>query len=312
MTLTRGAFLAGSAAAPLMAGAAFAQTLPLVRIGCNATDLYLQPYIAQDNGFFERAGLSATIEPFANGAANATAVIAGAVDTGPADMIQIANAHNRGIPLAFFAGSGVYSSRQPTIQLCVAKNSTLKNPKELEGGTIAVVALKSLTEAGMREWLRQNGVDPTRVKLFELPYAEMSAALARGTVSAAFLGEPFLTAAKADVRIIGSPNDSVASTFYLSAWFARREWIAANAATLRKLRQAFYDSARWANVHHADTAGTLAKYAKVEPELTRTMNRIGYATSLDPKLMQPVLDIALRYGLIEKAVTAQELIGDVS
>jgi NitT/TauT family transport system substrate-binding protein len=311
MTLARSAFLAGSLSVPFMAGAASGQTPPLVRIGCNATDLYLQPYIAQDNGFFERAGLTATIEPFANGAANATAVIAGAVDTGPADMIQIANAHNRGIPLAFFAGSGVYSSRQPTIQLCIAKNSTLKNPKELEGGTIAVVALKSLTEAGMREWLRQNGVDQARVKLFELPYAEMSAALARGTVSAAFLGEPFLTAAKADVRIIGSPNDSVASTFYLSAWFARREWIAGNAATLRKLRQAFYDSARWANVHHADTAGTLAKYAKVEPELTRTMNRIGYATSLDPKLMQPVLDIALRYGLIEKAVTARELIGDV-
>jgi ABC-type nitrate/sulfonate/bicarbonate transport system substrate-binding protein len=112
MTLTRSAFLAGSLGAPLMAGTAFGQTPPVVRIGCNATDLYLQPYIAQDNGFFQRAGLSATIEPFANGAANATAVIAGAVDTGPADMIQIANAHNRGIPLAFFAGSGVYSSRR--------------------------------------------------------------------------------------------------------------------------------------------------------------------------------------------------------
>ena len=312
MRLTRSAFVAGLAGAPMLAGAALGQAPPLVRIGCNATDLYLQPYIAQDDGFFDRAGLTATIEPFANGAANAQAVIAGAVDTGPADMIQIANAHNRGIPLAFFAGSGVFTSRQPTILLCVAKNSPLKNPKELEGGTIALVALKSLTEAGMREWLRQNGVDTTRVRLFELPYAEMSAALARGTVTAAFIGEPFLTAAKADVRIIGSPNDSIAPTFYLSAWFARQEWIAANAPTLRKLRQAFYDSARWANAHHADTAATLTKYAKVDPELTRTMNRIGYATSLDPKLMQPVLDIALRYGLIEKAVTAQELIGDVS
>jgi NitT/TauT family transport system substrate-binding protein len=312
MTLTRRGFVAGSLASPLLARAALGQTPQLVRIGCNATDLYLQPYIAQDYGFFGRAGLSATIEPFANGAANAQAVIAAAVDTGPADMIQIANAYNRGISLAFFAGSGLYSSRKPTIQLCVAKSSTLKSPKELDGGTIAVVALKSLTEAAMREWLRQNGVDPARVRLFELPYAEMSAALTRGTVSAAFIGEPFLTAGKADVRVIGYPNDSVASSFYLSAWFARREWIAANAATLRKLRQAFYDSARWANAHHDDTASTLAKYAKVEPDLSRTMNRIDYATTLDPQLMQPVLDVALRYGLIEKAVRAQDLIGDLS
>ena len=35
-------------------------------------------------------------------------------------------------------------------------------------------------------------------------------------------------------------------------------------------------------------------------------------SAADPKLMQPVLDIALRYGLIEKAVSAQELVGGLS
>ncbi len=312
MNLTRRLLLASLASAPLAVRAASAQTAPFVRIGCNATDLYLQPYIAQDAGFFGRAGLTASITPFANGAANAQAVIARAVDTGPADMIQIANAHNRGIPLAFYAGSGVYASDAPTIQLCVAKNAAYRGPKDLEGGTIAIVALKSLTQGAMLEWLRLNAVDAARVKLYELPYAEMSAALMRGTVTAAFIGEPFLTAAKSDVRVIGFPNDSIARSFYLSAWFGRREWIGANADTLRRLRQAFYDSARWANVHHDDTAVTLSKYAKVDPALTHSMNRIGYATALDPKLMQPVLDIALNYGLIERAVRAQDIIGDVS
>jgi NitT/TauT family transport system substrate-binding protein len=312
MTVARRTLLATVATAPFFLRDAFAQTSPTVRIGCNATDLYLQPYIAQDNGFFTRAGLTVPITPFANGAANAQAVIAGAVDTGPADMIQIANAYNRGIPLAFYAGSGLYASKAPTIQLCVAKTSAYATPKDLEGGTIAVVALKSLTEAAMREWLRRNGVDATRVKLYELPYAEMGAALVRGTVNAAFIGEPFLTAARADVRVIASPNDSVAPNFYLSAWFARRDWIGGNADTLRKLRAAFYDTARWANTHHDDTATTLVKYAKVDPALTQRMNRISYATSLDPAMMQPVLDIAVRYGLIEKPVAAQDLIGAVS
>lgn len=309
MELTRKALLAGLAAAPFAARPAAAQAPPAVRIGCNATDLYLEPYIALDDGYFARAGLSATITPFANGAANAQAVITGAVDTGPADMIQIANAHNRGIPLAFYAGSGIYSSKAPTILLCVAKNSPLKQPKELEGGTIALVALKSLTEAAMREWLRINGVDSARVRLYELPYVEMSEALVRGRVDAAFIGEPFLTAAKADVRVIGRPNDAIAPTFYLSAWFARSDWMATAGETVKRLRGAFYETARWANGHHAETAQTLSKYAKVEPDLTRAMNRIDYATSLDPRLMQPVLDIAARYQLIEKPVTAQEIIG---
>lgn len=307
---TRRSALALLGAASLCPPGALAQSLPVLRVGCNATDLYLEPYIAEDFGYFTRAGLGATITPFANGAANAQAVVTGAVDTGPADMIQIANAHNRGIPLAFYAGSGVYASASPTILLCVAKNSAFRHPKELEGGTIAVVALKSLTEAGMREWLRRNDVDAARVKLYELPYSEMSAALLRGTVNAAFIGEPFLTAAKNDVRVVGKPNDTIAQTFYLSAWFARRDWIDKNADVVRRARQALYETARWANGHHADTARTLAKYAKVDPDLARSMNRIGYATSLDPRLMQPVLDIALRYQLIEKPVAARDLIAE--
>jgi ABC-type nitrate/sulfonate/bicarbonate transport system substrate-binding protein len=308
----RRAFLGACSAALLLARTARSQSVPTVRIGCNATDLYFQPYIAQDYGFFTRAGLTAPITPFANGAANAQAVIANATDVGPADMIQIANAYNRGIGLAFFAGSGYFETRAPTIQLCVGKASTYASPKDLEGGTIAVVAVKSLSEAIVREWLRKNGVDAGKIKLYELPYAEMSAALERSTVTAAFIGEPFLTAAKNDVRIIASPNDAVASTFYLSAWFGRRDWIEANLDTVRKLRAAFYETARWANTHHDETATTLAKYAKVDPALTHAMNRISYATSLDPKLMQPVLDIAVRYGLIERPVRAQDLIAEVS
>ena len=311
MRRSRHTFLLGGTLVPLAAAAAAAQTVPAVRIGCNATDLYLQPYIAQDTGAFTRAGLSVSITPFANGAANAQAVIAGAVDTGPADMIQIANAHNRGIDLAFYAGSGLYTSAAPTIVLCVAKTSTMKNPKELEGGTIALVALRSLTEVAMREWLRLNGVDSAKVKFYELPYAEMGAALTRGVVDAAFIGEPFLTAAAPAVRRIGTPNDSIAPSFYLSAWFARRDWLAANADVARRLRQAFYDTARFANAHHDETAQTLATYAKVEPELTRTMNRITYATSLDPAQMQPVLAAAERYGLLERPVAARDLIAAV-
>ncbi len=69
---------------------------------------------------------------------------------------------------------------------------------------------------------------------------------------------------------------------------------------MRRLATALYDTARWANGHHDETAPILAKYAKLDLARIRAMNRTRYATSLDPKLMQPVLDIALRYNLLEK------------
>ena len=297
-----------SAAPALRARAASAQSGPAVRLGGSGTDLYVEPFIALDAGFFARAGLNVEVTSLANGGAIASAVAGGALDAGLADMIQIANAANRGLPFAFFAGSGLYASDAPILALCVAKNGPVKAAKDLEGQTVALVALKSITEAAVREWLRTNGADVTKIKFFEMPYAEMAPALVRGALAAAFLGEPFLSAAKDDVRILGRSYDVVAPSFYISAWFASRDWIGKNSDLVRRLTQALYDAARWANGHHNETAPILAKYAKLDLERIRSMNRTRYATSLDPKLMQPVLDVAIKYQLIEKPMNASDLI----
>jgi NitT/TauT family transport system substrate-binding protein len=296
-----------AAAATLRSTAARAQAPPVLRLGGSGTDLYIEPFLALDAGYFTRAGLTVEVNALANGGAIASAVAGGALEAGLADMIQIANAANRGLPFAFFAGSGLYSSEAPILALCVPKSGA-KSAKELEGGTVALVALKSITEAAVREWLRQNGADLAKIKFFEMPYAEMTPALVRGTVAAAFLGEPFLSAGKDDVRVLGRCYDVVAPSFYISAWFGSRDWIGKNPDAVRKLTAALYACASWANGHHDETAPILAKYAKLDLGRIRAMNRTRYATSLDPKLMQPVLDIAVRYQLIEKPVAAADLI----
>ena len=306
--VSRARVLALLAAVPVLRPASARAQAPAVRLGGSGTDLYIEPFLALDAGYFARAGLTAEVSALANGGAIASAVAGGALDAGLADMIQIANAVNRGLPFAFFAGSGLYSSEAPILALGVAKNGAIKTAKDLEGGTVALVALKSITEAAVREWLRRNGADPAKIKFFEMPYAEMTPALLRGTVAAAFLGEPFLSAGKADVRILGRCYDVVAPSFYISAWFGSRDWIGKNPETVRKLTGALYACASWANGHHDETAPILATYAKLDLGRIRAMNRTRYAASLDPKLMQPVLDIALRYQLIEKPVAAADLI----
>jgi len=59
-------------------------------------------------------------------------------------------------------------------------------------------------------WLEKGGADLSKVKLFELPLGEMGPALARGTVAAALMGEPFITDNKDTVKHLSVPFDSVA------------------------------------------------------------------------------------------------------
>jgi hypothetical protein len=52
----------------------------------------------------------------------------------------------------------------------------------------------------------------------------------------------------------------------------------------------------------------LAKYSKLDMDRIRAMNRARFATALDPKLIQPVLDLAFTYGGLPRRFAAAELI----
>ena len=121
MKLSRTQFIAGLAAAPaLRASVADAQSPPpqLIRIGGGPTDSYIEPFLALDGGFFQRAGLNVEVTPLSNGAAIAAAVAGGALDVGLGDMNQIANA----VIVAcrsHFLRAALYIHRPPRYSRCV-------------------------------------------------------------------------------------------------------------------------------------------------------------------------------------------------
>lgn len=302
--------LIGAAAVLVPRAGARAQSAPL-RIGASPTEVASEPIYLVEGGVLSRAGMNGTILPFTSGGQMIQAVLGDALDIGLSDTTQIANAAARGLPLAFFAASSLYRTEAPSTLLCVAKNSPIRTAKDLEGQAIAVNGLKTMAEISARDWLRAQGADPAQLHFVEIPSPLVVPALERGTIAAAIVGEPFITAAGDRIRHFGKPYDMVAKSFYILSWFAKRDWIAQNAATMRTLVQAVYDTARWANAHHDETAPLLATFLKIDVDAVRTTPRTTYATSLDTRLMQPVIDIAVRYGLVEKPVDAASLIAHI-
>ena len=312
-TLSRARMLALAAAAPavLRSSPARAQAAP-IRLGCYTTDAYAQPFYANEAGYFKRAGLNVDVTILANAAANAQMVAAGALDICLADPIQVAHPVNAGVALGFFVGGGLYTTASPTTLLVVATDGPVKAAKDFEGQTIAVIGLASISSLAMREWLRQNGADVERVKLVELPFASMVAAIGRGTVAGSFLAEPFLSGAGGSVRVLAKAYDAISKSFAISSFFAQRDWIAKNRDAARKFVAAMYDTARWANTHQSESAEILSKYSKIDLDRVRSMTRITYATTLEPQQLQPILDVALKYNQLERKVDARDLIVKVA
>jgi NitT/TauT family transport system substrate-binding protein len=301
--------LAATAVAAPRRGAA--QSAAPIRIGASASDSYAEPLYLESAGVLQRYGLTVDVTLFASVGPIVQALLAGAIDVGLADMLQVAGMHNRGLPFAFFAGGGLYSSAAPTTALVVPRDSPVRKAADLDGQSVSVSSLASLSEIVTKNWLVRNGGDIASMKIIELPVASTIPTMLRGTVAAAFVGEPFITQFKDQIRWLGRAMDTIGPSFYISSWCASRTWIERNADAAHRLGQALYATARWANAHHPETAAILAKASKIDLDSIRTMNRVTWSTELDTRRMQPVLDAALTYHVIDRPTAAADLIAKV-
>jgi NitT/TauT family transport system substrate-binding protein len=290
---------------------ALAQTTPpVLRVGATANDTYAQAYYADELGLFSKAGLNVSISTFANGAAVSEAVVGGALDVGVSNPVQIANAVVHGIPFVYFAGGGLYSTNAPTTQLAVSASSAIKSAKDFEGTTLAISALKDITNLALTSYLLKGGVDLGKVRIIEMPFAEMGPSLQRGIVSGAVISEPSLTrAAEAgQARPFSKVFDMIGPRFYISGWFTTTDWYKKNVALAKRYAQVMAETAKWANANHDKSAEILQRVAKLDEKTTKTMVRCMYAETLDASLMLPSLELAYRAKLLDRAVLPSELI----
>jgi NitT/TauT family transport system substrate-binding protein len=310
---TRRAWLAATAAVvAARATPVRAQTgeAPL-RIGSNLGDPYAEAYFAKEAGFFQKAGLTNLELPIiAQGGTMAAAVAGGSLDIAITTTVSIANGFLRNLPFTIIAAGAVNTAKSPSSPLVVAKGSTFREPRDFVGKTIALNGLRAITEVALDSWLVRGGVDVAKVRLIEISFPEMGQAIQRGTVDGALIAEPALSVAlhANDLRIVADPYLAIAPDLLVSAWFTTPAFAQKNPDVVKRFAGAIYETGRWANGHHTESAAVLAKYAKVDPEALRTMLRAQYAESLRASDLQPALDAALKYGILPSRVSAADLI----
>ena len=304
-------------ASALLAGAFFAaatapgraQVLTKLRVGVSPIEPSAEIYYAKDMGFFTKAGLDVDTQSMQGSSLIVSAIVGGTLDIGFDTLDVLATQHLKGIPLVIIAPSHDYLSPATlrTQALIVPANSTLQQAKDLNGKTIAVSTLHSLADLGARVWIDQNGGDSDSVKFTEVPFPAISAALDAGRVDAAWVVEPFITAAKKTDRVLFYGFDGIAKHFIVGAWVATRDWAAAHPDVVSRFAAVIHDTAVWANKNPQLTADILAKYDKIEPAVIAAMARNHYAEQISPALMQPLIDSAAKYNGF-KPFPAQELL----
>jgi NitT/TauT family transport system substrate-binding protein len=284
---------------------------PPIRFATAPIEEAMLPYYAQEKGFFGAAGLNVELEVFPNGGSVTQGVLAGAVDVGVTNSGSLALAHTRGIPLYLLACGATYARSSPGAHLVVSKTSAFRSALDLSGKTIAVTTINDLMQASVMSWIDKNGGDSKLVKFVEMPFVQMSAAVLAKHIDGAVIAEPIFTAVKDDVQDIGLPYSAVneGKPFQTLGIVCSKDFREKNLPTAMKLANAIHSAARWANNsdNHAEAGRILAEHSKIQPAVIAAIPRLSFAETNNPALVQPVIDLMTRYGVLPRSFAASGL-----
>lgn len=309
----RGSALAGAAASLALAGTAGAQegaALTELRMASAPDDDITPVLYAQKAGLLAAAGISVKLQAATNGAAVAAAIAGGAVDIGKASLLSIINAHTRGVPFAIVAPCATADIRGDYSGFLVLKDGPIHTARDLNGKTVSVPALNDMQSLAAHAWIDANGGDSKTVSFIEAPVTAVGIALDANRIAGGILSNPSLAKdmATGRYRSIGKPIEQTFNRLMVSGYVADAGWIAKNAAVVARFGQVISRANQYANTHHDQTVDLIADFSGIDRATVATMTRALYVTTLDPSLLQPIIDDAARYGAIKQAFSASELI----
>jgi NitT/TauT family transport system substrate-binding protein len=299
-----------AAAAAATSATARAQTVTTIRCSSAADDDCASVLYAIQSGMFRQAGLDVSITPASSGAAIGAAVAGGSLEMGKSSVVSLISAHTRGLPFVLVAGAAYYSSDHPIVAMLVAKDSPITGPKDIPGKVVSVSSLNDLYAIAADAMVDQAGAAWRDIKYLELPASAGPDAVIARRVDAVTVTTPTLLAAMdtGKLRIVGYPFNAIAKRFIQAAWFTTSDYASKNADAVAAFRRVVTQSAAIINAKPAEATASIAAFTKQDPAMIARMPRALAIGPLDPKLLQPPIDAAFKYGAIGATFDARDML----
>jgi len=268
-------------------------------------------YLGMQKGFFKAEGLE--IEPSIGQSGNelVTGMVSGSTDFAFLGYVPLMSARGQGLPVKVVANAdnGAETADKEWTLLMSKKGSPIKKPADLAGKTIAVNALKGVGEVEIKAALDKRGVDPNSIKLLEIPFPEMPAALDKGRVDVIWAPEPFLTQVLGQGgQDVEAPLTTLGPKYPNGTYGTTEENIAKNKDLVEKFARAINKSSDYATAHPDEARATIPTFTKIPQDVAGKIRLPLWPTEIDKEKLQQLLDYAVKYKVIEKPPKLDDVI----
>lgn len=264
-------------------------------------------YIAQERGLFTQEGLHVTILPAISSATVISAQQAGKFDVTSGNYVSyiLADA-TKGAHLEILAPGSVM---QPSNQLIMLPpNSPIQNVSQLKGKTVAINATGNIGTLLIDSVLADSAIPnpTTAVHLRVIDFPKMASALAHHQVAAAWMPEPFITAAEEQVGAVPLADADQGSTqdIPIAGYAVTSAWLKKYPHTAAAFRDAILKAQSIAATNPSAVQQGMQKYANVPADTAAITASPEFPTANNEALIQRLANLMLNFGMLNQHFSA--------
>jgi NitT/TauT family transport system substrate-binding protein len=270
-------------------------------------------FLAQERGIFRKHGLNAEFVPAANPTAIVAAMLSGQQQFGFITGPVLINVNLRGTAIKCVApvvGRQPADTKRDGTTLVAGKGSGIKGVKDLAGKTVGMVQLNSLNSLDVQTLASQAGIDHKSIKLIQMPFPQMPAALNQGRVHAAVIVQPFAqTAIAQGATVINHPNAVLWAGGTTVCFSAPANYIEDNPEVVKNFNAAMREAILYAKDHEAEAKATLVKRLNITPEAAqKQVLQTDWNPTLTPDTIDKMQTNMKQFGLIQKTMPGSQMI----
>ncbi len=267
-------------------------------------------WLGKEKGFFKDQGINLEITTTTGGAAAVPGVVSGDFDIAFGNVVSLMVAADKGLPLTFLTNGTTTSGKTPDFSgVVVPKDSPIKSPADLAGKTVSVNNLNNIGDTTVRKVVEEAGGDPKSIKFVEVAFPDAPAAIERKQVDAAWILEPFLSAAVAKgARVVSWNYTEFDPGLDIAGYFTKKDTVSGKKDMVEKFQKAMNTSLEYAQEHPDEVRDIVGTYTKIGEDARAKMVLPKFTPEFNRDAATKLGEAAVSYGTLKKAPNLDELL----
>jgi len=257
-------------------------------------------WAAIDEGIFEKHGITIEILPSQGGAQAIPALLSGDIDFAIGQPFGPFRADGQDLGIVIIGDYADSLASGKDVNAVVALDSSgINGPADLAGKKVSVNTVGAAGDLTIMQAVKDAGGDPSTIEFVEVPFPEVPAQLAAGTIDAAWAPDPFMSIVdNGDGHIVFHPYQETVPGITVLTNITTAEKLEKEPQMVAQFSAAMKEALDWANSNEAKVRAAIAKNLEIPEEAAAGITLPVFNFTIDVPSLDKLAGIAVDFGVL--------------